>query len=68
MANTMGNWSPEHLTTIMCSLFSSQEATVRTEKGKREWLNIGKGVRQGCILSPYLVHMYTEIIMRKAPL
>ena len=50
----------------MCSLYNRQEATVRTEKGNTEWFNIGKGVRQGCILSPYLFNMCTEIIMRKA--
>ena len=54
---------PEHLINIMYSLYNRQEATVRTEKGNTEWLNIGKGVRQGCILSPYLFDMYTEIIM-----
>ena len=57
---------PEHLINILCSLYNRQEATVRTEKGNTEWFNIGKGVRQGCILSPYLFNMYTEIIMRKA--
>ena len=57
---------PEHLINIMCSLYNRQEATVRTEKGNTEWFNIGKGVRQGCILSPYLFNIYTEIIMRKA--
>ena len=41
---------PEHLSNIMCSLYNRQEATVRTEKGNTEWFNIGKGVRQGCIL------------------
>ena len=50
----------------MCSLYNRKEATVRTEKGNTEWFNIGKGERQGCILSPYLFNMYTEIIMRKA--
>ena len=48
---------PEHLINIMCSLYNRQEAPVRTEKGNTEWFNIGKGVRQGCILSPYLFNM-----------
>ena len=56
---------PEHLIDILCSVYNRQEATVRIEKGNTEWFNIGQGVRQGCILSPYL-RMYTEIIMRKA--
>ena len=57
---------PECLINVLCSLYNRQEATVRTEKGSTEWFNIGKGVRQGCILSRYLFNMYTEIIMRKA--
>ena len=57
---------PEHLINIMCSLYNRQEVTVKTEKSNTEWFTIGKGVRQGCILSPYLFNTYTEIIMRKA--
>ena len=52
----------------MRNLYSGQEATVRTEQGETEWFGIGKGVRQGCILSPYLFHLYAEQIIREAGL
>ena len=57
---------PEHLIILMFNLYQNQKATVRTEHGSSGWLSIGKGVRQGCILSPYLFNLYSEAIMRKA--
>ena len=49
-------------------MYAGQEATVRTGHGTRDWLQIGKRVRQGCILSPCLFNFYAEYIMRKAGL
>ena len=57
---------PQHLVYLLRKLYESQEATVRTEYGNSEWFPVGKGVRQGCILSPYLFNMYAEFIMREA--
>ena len=56
---------PDHLTCLLRNLYAGQEATVRTGHGT-DWVQIGKEVHQGCILSPYLFHLYTEYIMRKA--
>ena len=56
----------EHVTDLIRSLYHNQEATVRTESGDIEWFTIGQGVRQGCILSPYLFNIYAEYIMRRA--
>ena len=50
------------------SLYAGQEATIRTEPGTTDWFQIGKGVRQGCILSPCLCNLYAEYIMRNAGL
>ena len=50
----------------MRNLYAGQEATVRTGHGTTDWFQIGKGVRQGCILSPYLFNLYVEYIMRNA--
>ena len=59
---------PVHLTCLLRNLYASQEATVRTGHGTTDWFQIGKRVRQGCILSPCLFNLYAEYIMRKAGL
>ena len=59
---------PDHLTCLLRNLYAGQEATVRTGHGKTDWFQIGKGVRQGCILSPCLFDLYAEYIMRNAGL
>ena len=59
---------PEHLTCFLRNLYAGQEATVRTGHGTTDRFQIGKGVRQGCILSPCLFNLYAEYIMRKAGL
>ena len=59
---------PDHLTCLLRNLYAGQEATVRTGHGKTDWLQIGKGVCQGCILSPCLFNLYAEYIMRNAGL
>ena len=58
----------EHLTFLLRNLYAGQEATVRTEYGTTDWFQIGKGVRQGCILLPCLFNLYAEYIMRNAGL
>ena len=55
---------PDHLTCLLRNLYAGQEATVRTEHETTDWFQIGKGVRQGCILSPCLFNLYAEYIMR----
>ena len=57
---------PDHLTSLLRNLYAGQEATVRTGHGTTDWFQIGKGVRQGCILSPYLFNLHAEYIMRNA--
>ena len=60
---------PHHLTCLLRNLYASQEATVRPVHGTRDWFQMGKGVRQGCILSPHLLfNLYAEYIMRNAGL
>ena len=55
---------PDHLTCLLRNLYVGQEATVRTERGTTDWFQIGKGVRQGCILSPCLFNFYADYIVR----
>ena len=59
---------PDHLTCLLRNLYAGQEATVRTGHGTRDWFQIGKGVCQGCILSPCLFNLYAKYIMRNAGL
>ena len=59
---------PDHLTCLLRNLYAGKEATVRTGHGTTDWFQIGKGVRQGCILSPCLFNSYAEYIMRNAGL
>ena len=59
---------PDHLTCILRSLYAGQETTVRTGHGAMDWFKIGKGICQGCILSPYLFNLYAGYIMQNAGL
>ena len=59
---------PDHLTFLLRNLYADQEATVRTGHGTTDWFQIGKGVHQGCILSPCLFNLYAEYIMRNVGL
>ena len=72
---TTTNWKilkemgiPDHLTCLLRNLYAGQEATVRTGHGTTDWFQRGKGVRQGCILSPYLFNLCAEYIIRNARL
>ena len=60
--------TPGHLTCLLRNLYAGQEVRVRTVLGTTEWFQIGKGVHQGCILSPFLFNLYAEYIMEKARL
>ena len=57
---------PGYLACLLRNLYAGQEATVRTRHGTTDWFQIGKGVRQGCILSPSLFNLHAEYIMRNA--
>ena len=59
---------PDHLTCLLRKLYAGQEATVRIGRGTTDWFQIGKGVHQGYILSPCLINLYAEYIMRNAGL
>ena len=59
---------PDHLTCLLRNLYAGQEATVRNGHGTTDWFQIGKGVCEGCILSPCLYNIYAEYIMRNAGL
>ena len=59
---------PDQLTCLLRNLYAGQKATVRTGHGTTDWFQIGKGVHQGCILSPSLFNLYAEYIMRNAGL
>ena len=60
------NGIPDHLPCLLRNLYAGQEAAVRTGHGTKGWFQIGKGVRQGCILPPCLFNFYAEYIMRNA--
>ena len=59
---------PDHLTCLLRNLYAGQEATVRTGHGTTDWFHIGKGVCQGCVLSPCLFNLYADYIVRNAGL
>ena len=59
---------PDHLTYLLRNLYAGQEATARTGNGTTDWFQIGKGVHQGCVLSPCLFNLYAEFIIRNAGL
>ena len=59
---------PDHLTCLLRNGYAGQEATARTGHGTTDWYQIGKGIHQGCILSPCLFNLYAEYIMRNAAL
>ena len=59
---------PDHLNDLLRNLYAGQEATVRTEHGTTDWFQIGKGICQGCILSPCFFNLFAEYIMRNAGL
>ena len=68
MENSEGMGIPDYLTCLLRNLYAGQEATVRTGHGTTDWFKIGKGVRQGCILSSCLFNLYAGYIMRNVGL
>ena len=68
MENSEKDGNPRHLTCLLRNLYAGQEGTERTEHGITDWLQIRKGVHQGCILSPSLLNFYAEYIMRNTGL
>ena len=68
MENSERDGNTRHLTCLLRNLYVGQQATVRTGHGTTDWFTTGKGVRQGCILSPCLFNLYAEYIMRNAGL
>ena len=68
MENSERDGNINHLTCLLRNLYAGQEATVRTGRGTTDWFQIGKGVRQGCILSPCLFNFYAEYIMKNTGL
>ena len=68
MENPERDGIPDHLTCLLRNLYAGQEATVRTGHGTTNWFQIGKGVREGCILLPCLLNLYAQYIMRNAGL
>ena len=66
--NTSSKFTALNLIQVIITPYAGQEATVRTGHGTTDWFQIGKGVRQGCILSPCLFNLYAEYIMRNARL
>ena len=59
---------PNHVTCLLRNLYAGQEATFRTGHGTTDWFQIGKGIRQGCILSPCLFRLYADYMMKNAKL
>ena len=68
MENCERDGNTDHLTCLLRNLYAGQEATVRTGHATTDWFQIGKGVHQGCILSPYLFKLYADYIMRNSGL
>ena len=68
MGNSERDGNARHLTCLLRNIYAGKEATVRTGHGTTDWFQIGKGVRQSCILSPGLFNFYKEYIMRNAGL
>ena len=62
LENSARDGIPDHLTCFLGNLYAGQEATVKTGHGTTDWFQIGKGVCQGCILSPFLFNLYVEYI------
>ena len=63
LENPSRQGTPDHLTCLLRNLYAGQEATVRTGQGTTDWFQVGKGVHQGCILSPCLFNLYAEYTM-----